>query len=295
MAASGRNISALTIHQGPGDVWLIGAPPADSDTPQLTLTGGTPDDVAHPGSIHLGGIIEGVTVVPSAKVEEIRIDQYPAPIDAVVSEEEMRIETVLAQAQDVAKLREALASGRYTNPPAIADGPAADKEIAVGGATPEIGPVTFTGAGLNDAASSGAYTGTRNSIVEVKIDAEGTPDTFKWRRDGGAWTTGVAITGAAQTLTAGVKIAFAATTGHTSGDQWVIQIVVERPCVAVIAAKLSDPSLFNVQVLYRVKRLTVMELSLGRVKPMQAKVSFEALEDLDRTAGKRLGVVFETV
>jgi len=83
----------------------------------------------------------------------------------------------------------------------------------------------FTGPGLNDGTSSGAYTGTGNSAVyEVEIDGTGTPDTFKWKKDGGAYTTGVAITGAAQTLSNGVKITFAATTGHTLADKWVITV-----------------------------------------------------------------------
>jgi len=90
-----------------------------------------------------------------------------------------------------------------------------------------IGAVSFTGTGLNDATSGGTYVkvGTENSATyEVEIDATGTPDTFKWRKGTGAWTTGVAITGAAQTLSDGVTITFAATTGHTLADKWTITV-----------------------------------------------------------------------
>ncbi len=87
-----------------------------------------------------------------------------------------------------------------------------------------IGSAVFTGTGLNDATSGGTYTGTDTTAqtYTVVIDATGTPDTFKWQKGAGSWTTGVAITGSAQTLTNGVTITFGATTGHTLNDQWVI-------------------------------------------------------------------------
>jgi hypothetical protein len=48
------------------------------------------------------------------------------------------------------------------------------------------------------------------------------PNTFKWRKNAGSWTTGVAITGAAQTLADGVTVTFSALTGHTLTDTWNI-------------------------------------------------------------------------
>jgi len=83
----------------------------------------------------------------------------------------------------------------------------------------------FIGRGLDDlTADVDDYTGSNPLIYRVQIDATGTPDTFKWSDDGGAtWNaTGVAITGAAQTLNNGVTITFAATTGHTLNDYWDI-------------------------------------------------------------------------
>ncbi len=78
------------------------------------------------------------------------------------------------------------------------------------------------GSGLDDLTNTAVFTGTVPLNYRVEIDAEGTPDTFKWSDDGGStWDVEtVAITGAAQTLNNGITITFAATTGHTDGDYW---------------------------------------------------------------------------
>lgn len=91
-----------------------------------------------------------------------------------------------------------------------------------------IGSPVITGAGLDDATSGGTYTGTGGTnTYDVEIDATGTPDTFKWRKNSGSYTTGVSVTGSAQTLTDGVQITFAATTGHTLGDSWRITVTAD--------------------------------------------------------------------
>lgn len=84
-----------------------------------------------------------------------------------------------------------------------------------------IAAASFTGTGLDDATSGGDYIG-GGQTYRVKIDGTGTPDTFTWSDDGGStWeATGVAITGSAQTLSNGVTVTFAATTGHTADDYW---------------------------------------------------------------------------
>jgi hypothetical protein len=87
----------------------------------------------------------------------------------------------------------------------------------------QFGVPIFTGSGLNDMLQNGGYgnyTGTVFGKYEVTIDATGIPDTFKWRVNGGAYTSGVAITGAAQALSLGVTVTFTATTGHTLNDTW---------------------------------------------------------------------------
>jgi len=85
---------------------------------------------------------------------------------------------------------------------------------------------TFTGAGLDDLTITGYNANTSSGEVgrsyKVQIDSTGTPDTFKWSRDGGNnWKeTGKAITGSTQTLEGDVAVTFTATTGHTSTDYW---------------------------------------------------------------------------
>ena len=87
--------------------------------------------------------------------------------------------------------------------------------------------VVFTGAGLDDASSGGTCTASTASLYEIVINsAVASPDTFKWRKDGGAWTENVSMTGAAQALADGVTITFKATEGHTLADAWAIQTTV---------------------------------------------------------------------
>lgn len=80
----------------------------------------------------------------------------------------------------------------------------------------------FTGTGLDNCVPGGAYTGLSDGVFYIEIDSVGTPDTFRWRKNDGAWTTGVAMTGAAQVLSDAVTVAFAVTTGHDIGDLWTL-------------------------------------------------------------------------
>jgi hypothetical protein len=94
------------------------------------------------------------------------------------------------------------------------------------GALYVLRPNGFSGVGLNDVTWGTGATNAATAYYEVVIDSElgGTAgvDTFKWRKNGGAWTENVDVTGAAQTLDEAQTITFAATTGHTLTDQWVI-------------------------------------------------------------------------
>jgi len=102
-------------------------------------------------------------------------------------------------------------------------------------------PNGFKGDGLNDASWGTGYNGVASAYFEVVIQTEGTPDQFKWRKDGGAWTENVAITGAAQTLSDGQTITFAATTGHTANDQWVIGNLKDEACTeSGVEAQITD-------------------------------------------------------
>jgi len=99
--------------------------------------------------------------------------------------------------------------------------------VVVSADAANIGTVVFTGTGLNDLTASGNYNGTFDGQFVVKIDSTGTPDTFRWSKDGGtSWeATNVPITGSAQRLSDGVHVTFAATTGHTLNDYWTIPVV----------------------------------------------------------------------
>ncbi len=100
----------------------------------------------------------------------------------------------------------------------------------------------FTGSGLNDMwpnvqAHTPQYSDSAANpfaTFTVVIDGTGTPNTFKWKKNNGAFTTGVPISGAAVTsnpylpdaagvlLSDSVTIAFNHSTGHTLNDTWVI-------------------------------------------------------------------------
>lgn len=84
---------------------------------------------------------------------------------------------------------------------------------------------------LDDMVPSGVCSQAGGAFFEVLIDSTGATDTFKWRKDGGAWTTGVAITGSAQLLSDSVSVTFAATTGHSYGSKWEITCSPIRGCV----------------------------------------------------------------
>lgn len=102
-----------------------------------------------------------------------------------------------------------------------------------------VGVKVFTGSGLNDLTFGGTYTGstTPATFTVILDNAVASPDTFKWRKDAGAWTTGVAITaGVAQTLQEGVTVTFAAGDGHTLNDQWV------STCTLVGGLQILDPA-----------------------------------------------------
>lgn len=102
-------------------------------------------------------------------------------------------------------------------------------------------PNGFKGSGLNDLTWGTNYDAVDSGYFEVVIDAAGTPDTFKWRKDGGAWTEDVAITGAAQTLSDSQTITFAATTGHTLNDQWAMgNLVAEATTENGTEAQITD-------------------------------------------------------
>lgn len=107
----------------------------------------------------------------------------------------------------------------------------------------------FTGTGLNDIDSTAtavldmAYPTT----YRVSIDSDGTPDTFRWSKDGGStWeATDVSITGNLQELENGVGVIFGATTGHTLGDRWDIRAVPENTTFNLYGGYLVIPAAYD--------------------------------------------------
>jgi hypothetical protein len=50
------------------------------------------------------------------------------------------------------------------------------------------------------------------------------PDTFKWRKDAGAWTAGIPITANLQVLEEGFAVTFSEVQGHTLNDLWTYSV-----------------------------------------------------------------------
>jgi len=121
-----------------------------------------------------------------------------------------------------------------------------------------IGATVFTGTGIDDGLFAGPYVGsTSGSVFTVEIDAAASPDTFRWKKDGGAWTSGVAITASQQTLIEGVTVDFATITGHTLGDIWAVTVATP--------ARLDFCSLGN-KLIYKNVNGTLEALAGGDLK-----------------------------
>ena len=110
------------------------------------------------------------------------------------------------------------------------------------------GSVTQTGTGLDDMTldAGTAYTGHLDATWRVQIDGTGTPDTFKWSKDGGVtWEQEereIAGAATAMLLDDGIYIEFAATTGHTATEYWEFTVEVDLTTVAEVV-DLSGPSI----------------------------------------------------
>jgi len=108
-----KNYAVANIIQGPGKLWVIGTPPVDA-TPRLTLASdGTPDSVTHGTCIDLGAIQSAITNAVKPKMTPIALDQYDAPFDSYLQEEDATIEAELAQTE-ASKLQRALGVGAYS-------------------------------------------------------------------------------------------------------------------------------------------------------------------------------------
>lgn len=101
----------------------------------------------------------------------------------------------------------------------------------------KTGSAQFDGTGLNDATTKGAYTGTADSVfvIEIMDTSAANGDTIQWGAIDGTDTTGVAwrdtavMAADSNDLGTGLYIKFAARSGHTIGDRWVIQCYNDWP------------------------------------------------------------------
>src|ERR1043166_1436739 len=68
---------------------------------------------------------------------------------------------------------------------------------------------------------TGTYTGTTAATFHLEIDNDAaTPATYKWQKNGGAFTTGVNTATTPHLLSDGVSVTFLTTTGFSNGDAW---------------------------------------------------------------------------
>lgn len=114
MAGTAKDLNVNEIHQGPGDLWVIGTPPNDAAV-RLTLDAATltPDSIAHPASVHLGAIASAITFVVTPKIEPIKLDQFDAPVDVFIAELDVKIEAEMAQTE-MQKLQRAIGVATYS-------------------------------------------------------------------------------------------------------------------------------------------------------------------------------------
>jgi hypothetical protein len=200
MPATATNYDVSHIHQGPGDLWVIGGGVVDSAAPQLTLSGGTPDSTAHPASLHFGATKTAQTIVVKPKITDIRVDQADAPVARFYSAVAMDIEGELSQL-DPTILQNAIPYAVY----ATAGG---YKQLTFGGA------------------SSGLLT---------------------------------------------------------------------PLCIAMISPKRGVAGKYIVSILFNAHGMAGLNLAIGREKDTSNKVQFSGLADLSRTAGRQIGVFYETL
>ena len=88
-----------------------------------------------------------------------------------------------------------------------------------------IWPAVFDGSDplTDDLTPGGLYTGTSSTFFTVVIDnAAASPETFKWKKGSGTFTTGVNCSTSPIVLSDGVTVKFGAITGHNLGDTWSI-------------------------------------------------------------------------
>ncbi len=109
---------------------------------------------------------------------------------------------------------------------------------------------TFTGSGLNDASLTGNYFFTQPCGITIgngcwgqaspvayrfQVDGTGSPNTFKWSRDGGSSWAAAGVAMVANTyidIEGGLQVKWTAATGHTLNDRWDSSVSASNPFTA---------------------------------------------------------------
>jgi hypothetical protein len=123
-------ITVPDIHQGPGYLWYNVAVPAAGARLMIDANGspvgGSP--------VPMGASDGAATFHLEAKIEEISIDQEPAPVDAVMTAESAYLEVTLKESS-LAKIAKALAHASYSSgsDTGLPTGAQGYEQISVGG------------------------------------------------------------------------------------------------------------------------------------------------------------------
>lgn len=96
----------------------------------------------------------------------------------------------------------------------------------------------FTGSLDDMTVNVSSYTQSYNTQYLLLVTQQGTPDKFTWFDNIGGSASNVSITGSSQTLSNGVKVTFASTTGHGLLDAWNFDVV---PYQSLFAVTYSNP------------------------------------------------------
>ncbi len=114
----------------------------------------------------------------------------------------------------------------------------------------------------------GTYTGTDPAEFEVYVTTDGTPDKFKWRKNNGAWSAEISVTGSAQTLSDGVTVTFSSTTGAALNDTFYgfthYQRMLELTSLTNVFDDWSDVSADD---FYKASLKVFHESGIGSTKP----------------------------
>jgi hypothetical protein len=101
---------------------------------------------------------------------------------------------------------------------------------------------SFSGSGINDILlDTSAYTTSSATHYLILIDGTGANDKFAWLDDKGNSASNISITGGSyNTLSYGMKVAFANTTGHVLSDNWDFDVLPNQSTLSV-----THSSIFN--------------------------------------------------